>query len=60
MAVAINPDEPKEKLINGSGAVCVVSQAVCKTGASVSKIPLYKYISALRHGEVCDEFLSKR
>lgn len=49
----IAQDEPAETLIAGCGAVCVASQAVCKAGAALLGLPLYKHIAALRHAEVC-------
>ena len=51
-AAVIISDEPPEKLVSGSGAVCLVSQVICKTGALLSDMPLYKYIANLRYGEV--------
>lgn len=50
--VVIIPDAPKEKLICGSSAVSVVSQAVCNAAASLQCIPLYQHVATLRFDEV--------
>ena len=51
-AVVIIPDEPAEHLPAGCEAVSAVSQAVCKSAALLSRLPLYEHIMQCRHDEV--------
>jgi len=50
--VVVIPDEPAERLPAGCESVSAVSQAVCKSGALVSGLPLYEHIMKCMHDEV--------
>lgn len=48
----IPPAEPPEPIVIGSLAVSAVSLAVATSSAILREVPLYSYISALRHNEL--------
>ena len=49
-AVVIIPDEPREELLSGSGAVSAISQCVCEAGAKIAGRPLYRHLALQRLG----------
>ncbi|XP_052282820.1 enolase 4-like isoform X2 [Dreissena polymorpha] len=54
--VVIVPDEPKEKLVEGSACVSAVSQALCVAGACAMGTELYEYIAQLRFGQAPKQY----
>ncbi|KAH3833658.1 hypothetical protein DPMN_106971 [Dreissena polymorpha] len=53
--VVIVPDEPKEKLVEGSSCMSAIIQALCVAGACATGTELYEYIAQLRFGQVCSQ-----
>ena len=53
------PDEPREKMLVGSGCAGATSMAVCSAGATMRDCELYEYIAALKQGAVSLSYYSE-